>query len=166
MPPLNKSPHRSLAANKAKAGDAWNHETVGSSTNYTIEEWWKDSEFTTRTLDFDIPETGKYYVGFGANVGATTGSKGRFVLKKSDVKQSYISGLESIASDGAGFAYSATSQALLSTLPGRIEVFSLEGSLLLQGEGTTLATDGLVAGIYLARFTGNDGSSAVVKFVR
>ena len=82
------------------------------------------------------------------------------------MKQSYISGLESIASDGAGFAYSATSQALLSTLPGRIEVFSLEGSLLLQGEGTTLATDGLVAGIYLARFTGNDGSSAVVKFVR
>ena len=156
----------SLAPTKAKAGDAWNHETVGSSTNYTIEEWLTDSEFTTRTLDFDIPETGKYYVGFGANVGATTRSQGRFVLKKSDVKQSYISGLESIASDGAGFAYSATSQALLSTLPGRIEVFSLEGSLLLQGEGTTLATDGLVAGIYLARFTGNDGSSAVVKFVR
>lgn len=154
----------SLAPTKAKAGDAWNHETVGASTTYTIKEWWSDSEFTTRTLDFDIPETGKYYVGFGVNV-AKTGSL-RFVLKKSDVKQSYISGLESIASDGAGFAYSATSQALLSTLPGRIEVFSLEGSLLLQGEGTTLATDGLVAGIYLARFTGNDGSSAVVKFVR
>lgn len=151
---------------RAAAAMSWEPEVVGTATDYTIDEPWSGTEFTPRTLKIDIPADGKYHVGFGVNTAGTSASSGRFVLKQSDIVQTVATGVYGIAAAKAGFSYNGALKALVSTTEGRIAVYSLAGTLLLADSGTTLSVERLGEGMYIARLTCADGSTATLKFVR
>ena len=84
---------------KMRVAPEWTPEIVGEPVDYVIDEPWSGTDFTVRTQTLKVPADGKYYVGFGANIGARAASGGRLVLKQSDIKQTSITGVDDILTD-------------------------------------------------------------------
>ena len=84
---------------KMRVAPEWTPEFVGDPVDYVINEPWSGTDFTVRTQTLKVPADGKYYVGFGANIGARAASGGRLVLKQSDIKQTSITGVDDILTD-------------------------------------------------------------------
>ena len=85
---------------KMRVAPEWTPEIVGDPVDYVINEPWSGTtEFTVRTQTLKVPADGKYYVGFGANIGARAASSGRLVLKQSDIEQTSTTGVDDILTD-------------------------------------------------------------------
>ena len=84
---------------KMRVAPEWTPEIVGEPVDYVIDEPWNGTNFTVRTQTLKVPADGKYYVGFGANIGARAASDGRLVLKQSDIKQTSSTGVDDILTD-------------------------------------------------------------------
>ena len=84
---------------KMRVAPKWTPEIVGEPVDYVIDEPWNGTNFTVRTQTLKVPADGKYYVGFGANIGAREASGGRLVLKQSDIEQTSTTGVDDILTD-------------------------------------------------------------------
>lgn len=84
---------------KMRVAPEWTPEFVGEPVDYVINEPWSGTDFTVRTQTLKVPADGKYYVGFGANIGARAASSGRLVLKQSDIEQTSTTGVDDILTD-------------------------------------------------------------------
>ncbi|MGM9853255.1 MAG: choice-of-anchor J domain-containing protein [Muribaculaceae bacterium] len=84
---------------KMRVAPEWTPEIVGDPVDYVINEPWSGTDFTVRTQTLKVPADGKYYVGFGANIGARAASGGRLVLKQSDIEQTTVTGVDDIVTD-------------------------------------------------------------------
>lgn len=87
------------ASGKMRVAPEWTPEIVGDPVDYVINEPWSGTDFTVHTQTLKVPADGKYYVGFGANIGARTASGGRLVLKQSDIEQTSVTGVDDILTD-------------------------------------------------------------------
>lgn len=119
-----------------------------------------------QSFTFSVPESGRYYVGFGL-----ADNNWRCRLFQSDIRQVSVDdtnvGIESVYGFD-GIAYLRSCQSIRVPGNGRIEIFGISGSTVFDAdvEAGLISIERIVPGTYIAAFTAADGRRSTLRFIR
>lgn len=127
----------------------------------------KSADFPdVQNFTFNVPESGRYYVGFGL-----ADNNWRCRLFQSDIRQVSVDdtnvGIESVY-DLDGIAYLRSCQSIRVPGNGRIEIFGISGSTVFaaDAEAGLISLESIATGTYIAVFTAADGRRSTLRFIR
>ncbi len=113
---------------------------------------------SSQTYDFDIPDTGKYYIAYHVPEVNMT-----FSLYETKINQLTV-GVDTVSADGA-LRYEAAT-ATIHTAGGHTEVYTLAGAKVVSSDEAEISLASLANGIYVIRNIDMDGNAHVCKIAK